>query len=393
MLSRAFAVLAAGLLGLALVPPAQASADGEVFLVAGLRGANEVGTAGDPDGSATVALRVAGDQVSFAIRWDKLDAPKLADIHLGAKGVNGEVKLDLVDGQLPANALGVSGTATADPAVLSALAADPTGFYADLHNSAFPSGAARGQFHQVSRKVDLRGVLQGADQATFSAEATGTRSATWWLRPSSSALDYTITWQGVQAPTAGTVSDGAYSRTELFTTKTGLPANLTGISGKARPVRQLDGQRASLEAPGGAVQATVSGAPFTHPRSFSAEVLLGSQIYICANNAFGQFGVTAKLKFGIDHSFVQPVTGPPQWVAADHSSVQVSSVFGRFPNGTGNIPELVLEVSQSGAATGLLSQATQVLRLNTQRGVAPAGPCTDGDRASSPYKADYLFLG
>lgn len=392
MLSRAFAVLAAGLLGLALVPPAQASAGGEVFLVAGLRGANQVGTAGDPDGSATVALRIADDQVSFAIRWDKVDTPKLADLHLGAKGVNGEVKLDLVNGQLPAGTLGVSGTATADPALLSALAADPTGFYADLHNDAFPGGAVRGQFHQVSRKVDLRGVLQGGDQATFSAAATGSRSATWWLRPSSAALDYTITWQGVQAPTTSTVSD-AYSTTDLFTTKTGLQANLTGISGKARPVRQLNGQRASLEAPGGAVQATVSDAPFTHPRSFSAEVLLGSQIYSCVNQVFGQFDVTAKLRFGIDHSFVQPVAGPPQWVAPDHSAVRVSSVFGRFPNGAGNIPELVLEVSQSGAAAGLESQATQVLRLNTQGGVAPSGPCTDGTRASSPYRADYLFLG
>ncbi|WP_283133943.1 DUF3455 domain-containing protein [Rhizohabitans arisaemae] len=67
----------------------------------------------------------------------------------------------------------------------------------------------------------------------------------------------------------------------------------------------------------------------------------------------------------------------------------------RTPNGDGNIPELVLDATQSGAGRGLLAHTTQILRLNTVGGVAPAGACDPArtPKAKSPYKSDYLFLG
>ncbi|MEU8245136.1 DUF3455 domain-containing protein [Nonomuraea sp. NPDC048916] len=68
-------------------------------------------------------------------------------------------------------------------------------------------------------------------------------------------------------------------------------------------------------------------------------------------------------------------------------------VVSRTPNGARNIPELVLVATPSGAGGGLLSHATQILRLNTEGGLAPAGSCRPGSKAPAPYRADHVFLG
>lgn len=414
--------LSTGILALALPPPAGAASAEEVFLAAGLRGANEVGTVGDGDGSSTVVLRIKDNEVAFAIRWNKIDVPKLGHIHLGARGVNGGVKLDLITGQLPATVRAVTGTVTADPALIGDLLANPEGFYANLHNDAFPSGAVRGQLHKLNRPVDLRGVLQGGDQATLSSEADGAQevqggdpdgSATWWLRPSAASLAYTATWQAIGPPTQGHIHRGGRGVNgdvvaDLFSAPGGLQQNLTGVAGEAPVARSVlarivadpGGFYSNLhtaEFDGGAVRGQLSGVPFTHPRSLTAEVLLGAQIYQCTvtptGTAFTQFGVAAALRHGIKHSFVQPVTGPPQWIAPDGSAVRGSRVLPTIPNGEDNIPELVLNATQAGASSGLLAHATLILRLNTKGGVAPKGPCTEGTKSLRPYGADYLFLG
>jgi hypothetical protein len=119
------------------------------------------------------------------------------------------------------------------------------------------------------------------------------------------------------------------------------------------------------------------------------------QIYECTNQAnggtaFTQLDVRATLRGGIQHSFVAPTSGPPQWVARDGSAV-TGSVVTKTPNGDGNIALLELNATQSGAPSGLLSGVTRISRLNTRGGVAPAGACNLGDRAEVPYGADYVF--
>jgi hypothetical protein len=133
-------------------------------------------------------------------------------------------------------------------------------------------------------------------------------------------------------------------------------------------------------------------------RVFTASVLDGVQIYACTKQAdgtyaFTQHDVRARLQYGIRHSFVTPDAGPPQWVAPDGSAV-TGKVLTKVPHGTGNIPELDLAATQSGNSTGLLSRVTEILRLNTVGGVAPAGTCDPQTRpiAEVPYRADYLFL-
>ncbi|MEV5889452.1 CHRD domain-containing protein [Nonomuraea fuscirosea] len=406
------ALLAAGALLTGPVSPAQAADD--VYLAAGLRGAGEVGAPGDADGASTVVLKISGNQVTFAARWNGIGVPTAGRVHAGAKGTEGDVRLDLLPGSLPASALGVTGTVTAGDDVVNALVENPGGFYANLYDAAHTKGAVRGQFHRLSRPIDLNGVLHGGDQATISA-STGTQAggrATWWLRPGGSSIAYTVTWSGLGRVTAGYLHRGAPGRpgavaAELFTVPRGLPANVTGVTGETpvapKVARRIaagpGGYQAGLrtaELGDGAAAARLSGAAFTHPRGFTAEVLRGSQIYACTQlpaGGFGftQLGVTAKLRRGIDHSFVTPASGPPQWVAPDGSAVR-GAVFSRTPNGE-HIPELVLDATQAGAGAGLLAQATQILRLNTTGGVAPAGACQPGAEVSVPYGADYVFLG
>ncbi|UBU10649.1 CHRD domain-containing protein [Nonomuraea gerenzanensis] len=399
----------------------------DVYLAAGLRGANEVDSAGDKDGRSAVVLRISGNEVTFAARWHRIGAPTAGHVHAGARGVNGDVRLELLPASLPSSVRGVTGTVRATDELVRALVADPGGFYANLRDAAHPKGAVRGQFHRLSKPVDLGGVLHGSDQATLSAQADGGQEApaddgrrrgdpdgkaTWWLRPDGSSLAYTASWTGLGRVTAGHLRKGAPGRNgavvaDLFAAPEGLPENVTGVAGVMPVTTKLVKRLAAnpgayyanlhtLDFDGGAVRGPLSGAAFTHPRALTAEVLRGEQIYACTplpagGHGFTQLGVTATLRRGIDHSFVTPASGPPQWIAPDGSAVR-GSVVTRTPNGS-HIPELVLDATRAGASTGLLAHATQILRLNTTGGTAPAGPCRPGAEARVSYGADYIFLG
>ena len=92
-------------------------------------------------------------------------------------------------------------------------------------------------------------------------------------------------------------------------------------------------------------------------------------------------------------TFVQPAAGPPQWQAADGSAV-TGKVVTKNANGAGNIAELDLDATQIGDSSGLLSNAVEVLRLNTVGGVAPTGTCDPQATplVNVPYQADYVFI-
>jgi hypothetical protein len=144
--------------------------------------------------------------------------------------------------------------------------------------------------------------------------------------------------------------------------------------------------------------ATVSANAVTTPppTDIVARVISGAQLYECARQSdggvgFRQYGVRAVLEYEIGHSFVQPVAGPPQWVAPDGSAV-TGTVISQRPNGPGNIPLLELRATQTGESVGLLADTARILRLNTKGGVAPTRRCTLGEIVSVPYRADYHFL-
>lgn len=157
----------------------------------------------------------------------------------------------------------------------------------------------------------------------------------------------------------------------------------------------------TAEFPGGAVRGqfhrVTHAFDFDHALdNFQASVIKGRQIYECKQGTDGKFAfqqrdVRATLARSISHSFVRPNSGTPQWIAPDRSSV-TGSLISKSPNGAGNIPELALRTQQSGKTHGLFAQTSEILRLNTVGGVAPAGNCEAGAMTGVPYEADYVFI-
>ncbi|GAA2602075.1 CHRD domain-containing protein [Actinomadura fulvescens] len=425
--------------GLAALPggaAVTAPGGGEItYLAASLLGRNEVRAAdgkaaGDRDGAATALIRIQGDRLWYALRWSDVATPTAGHIHLGARGANGAIKVPFFAGDLPGTARAVAGVVrVTDKATLDQLKSDPNGFYANLHTAEFPGGAVRGQFHKLSKPADLNGVLIGATPATIQSAADGAQEipspegkrtgdpdgrGTAFARPHGGMITWGFTWSSIAQPTLGHIhraprgANGPVAA-DLFAAPSGLPAGVTGLAGMTpvpgdvanRIMRDPENYYSNLhtgEFPGGAIRGQF--APFSgkQARTFTKPVIAGAQIYRCTRQAdgtlaFTQDNVAAVLAGRIAHSFANPgPQGPPQWIAADGSAVQGKAVV-RTPNGAGNIPELVLDATQSGAKVGLLADATAILRLNTIGGVAPSGTCAEGARAKVPYRADYVFLG
>ncbi|TDC28373.1 CHRD domain-containing protein [Kribbella albertanoniae] len=401
-----------------------------VYFAAGLSGRNEVPAgAGDPDGRAMAVVRVKGDQVSYAVRWQNITAPKAFHIHQGVAGANGGVKVDFLGSDIPAGVQAITGSVkVTDSALLESIRTNPAGFYLNLHTAEFPAGAVRGQLHTLKRAVDLNGVLNGSIADNLQSVADGKQEvpgpkpvgdpdgrAAWLMQAAGDKVSFATVWSGIGAPTNGHIHSGARGVNgpvvaDFFADADGLPASVTGVAGTATVGADLAGQIAkdpaafytnlhTAEFAGGAVRGQLAKNKSGQPRAVQAAVVGGSQIYRCAAQpgggfAFGQFGVAAVLRDGILHSFAKPVDGPPQWIAPDGTAVTATLVT-KSANGDGNIPELLLDARQVGGRSGILADTTQILRLNTVGGVAPAGSCDLETQAvvSVPYQADYLFLG
>jgi hypothetical protein len=419
--------------------PSSADNTGDAtYLVAALNGRNEVPGApgtpavGDKDGQAVEILRIKGNQISFAYRWNGIAAPTAGHIHLGASGANGAVKVPFFGAALPGSVNAVVGSVTVDDkALLDSIKTNPGGFYTNLHTAEFPGGAVRGQLHKVTHPVDLNSVLRGGPLGALldggqEVDAPGKKTAdpdgraTAFLRAGHDDVKFAFSWSGVSAPTNGHVHQGTVGANgpiaiDLFAAPAGLPESISGVAGSVGGVKPDIAKKINQDPSGfyanlhttefgdGAVRGQFfrSGggeAAAFDTSSFIASVIDGEQIYACTKQADGTFAFTqhnvrARLQGGIKHSFVKDDVGPPQWVSRDRSAV-TGKLISKTPNGAGNIAELDLELTQTGAPTGQLANAVEVLRLNTVGGLAPTGSCDPKKQAiaKSPYQADYLFI-
>ncbi|MEW2358371.1 CHRD domain-containing protein [Spirillospora sp. NPDC029432] len=421
--------------GAPALPAGDGPGKGDItYLAASLLGRNEVPAAdgkatGDRDGRAQALVRIQGDRLWYAIRWQDVAAPTAGHIHLGSAGVNGAIKVPFFAGALPETSRAVAGSVrVTDRTALAQLKKNPVDFYANLHTGEFPGGAVRGQFHRLNRPADLNGIMNGGASPTLQSLSDGAQEvpnkegkatgdpdgrATAFARSHDAMVSWSFTWTGIAAPTIGHIHRGPKGANgpiaaDLFSAPRGLPAGVTGLAGMTqvgpataeRIMADPAGHYTNLhtaEFPGGAVRGHLAPVTGTQPKAFAKPVLRGAQIYRCTpqpdgGHAFTQDGVTAVLGDGIAHSFVKPgPSGPPQWIAPDRSAVTGKAVTKSF-NGDGNIPELVLDATQTGAKRGLLSGTSQILRLNTIGGAAPSGPCAPGTTTRVPYRADYLFM-
>jgi len=132
----------------------------EVFFAV-LLGGNEVNSetdqagVGDPNGFGGATVIIVGDTVCFGLVFDNIGAPTVAHIHENVAGQNGSVVVDFIGGDSPVdppesgNPGSVSGCVSGDAikkeGVLESIRSNPSGFYVNVHNDAFPGGAIRGQ--------------------------------------------------------------------------------------------------------------------------------------------------------------------------------------------------------------------------------------------------------
>ncbi len=112
-------------------------------VVANLTGAAEVPGPGDPDatGKAFLNLDGAGGWVCFALQFSGIDGTvNAAHIHRGAAGESGPVVVSL-----EYEKTGTEGCVKAASALISEIDGNKAGFYVNVHSTAFPPGAIRGQ--------------------------------------------------------------------------------------------------------------------------------------------------------------------------------------------------------------------------------------------------------
>jgi CHRD domain-containing protein len=112
-------------------------------VTAKLTGGAEVPDPGDPKGSGTAQITIDPEksEVCYDLSVANIQEATAAHIHEGATGKAGPVKVTL---EAPKTG-SAKGCAKVDSTLIQAMLKDPAGYYVNVHNAAFPKGAARGQ--------------------------------------------------------------------------------------------------------------------------------------------------------------------------------------------------------------------------------------------------------
>lgn len=229
-------------------PPPPPSGSAVTFLAATLDGRSEVPAAGtkvgDQDGQARLVVRIAGNQLCFSANWRRLGALAGAHVHAGAAGANGPVRVGFFAALPPTLRAAVGCVAVPDSALAGAIAANPAGYYVNLHTAEAPDGAVRGQLARAAAPVDLmeavRGPLvalaSGNQEVPDAGDANG--GATGFVRPLGREIGFAFTWGGIAVPTAGHLHTGGIAvagdvAVDLFAAPAGLPDTLYAVAGVA----------------------------------------------------------------------------------------------------------------------------------------------------------------
>jgi len=126
-------------------PAAQAARSAAAPYHAALAASEEVPTPGPSGGTGTarVTIDVVAGQLCYDLSWSsQVGSPSAAHIHRGAKGTNGPIVVVLNEPPSP------KACVAADATVLQGISGDPGGYYVNIHTSAYPGGAVRGQLQQ-----------------------------------------------------------------------------------------------------------------------------------------------------------------------------------------------------------------------------------------------------
>ena len=135
--------LAAFAASAALIAGTATAADGGRKLQTNLTGAAEVPGPGDPDGRGTARITVnpGQKQVCYKLSVSNIAPATAAHIHEAAPTAAGPVRVTL---GAPTSGMS-SGCVTVTRALALEILKDPSDYYVNVHNAAFPAGAVRGQ--------------------------------------------------------------------------------------------------------------------------------------------------------------------------------------------------------------------------------------------------------
>lgn len=127
-------------------------------------------------GSGTLDFNTDNNQVCYTFITQSLTDPVTGGhIHKGAKGVAGDVFIDLkvTGGNL-------KGCVPSEAAKMQAVMADPQGYYVNLHTQANPMGAVRGQLAAAitNPQAAVPGSQSGTQSGTQSQPGTQSQSGT-----------------------------------------------------------------------------------------------------------------------------------------------------------------------------------------------------------------------
>jgi hypothetical protein len=124
--------------------PAFAQSPPACRLVATMSGAQEVPPVPTPGTGTFDGTRTAPNQLTYTYTWENLlGNAQAAHIHEAPPGMNGPIVIPLA---APSGRSGSrSDTATADPALLDEICANPAAFYVNVHTDLYPGGEIRGQ--------------------------------------------------------------------------------------------------------------------------------------------------------------------------------------------------------------------------------------------------------
>lgn len=123
----------------------------ETTLTAQLSGSAETDV--DGSGTATVVLDPEAGTACWEMTVEDIDPVTISHIHEGAEGVDGGVVVDLDLEGFEATSEGCNDAADAD--TLQAIIDNPSGYYVNVHNEAYPGGAIRGQLAAASPDTAL----------------------------------------------------------------------------------------------------------------------------------------------------------------------------------------------------------------------------------------------
>ena len=97
-------------------------------------------------GTATLTLNPGQQEVCFHITIASIQAPIFAaHIHIGGAGVNGPIVVPFFFFSTPTTQTDFSGCVPGSRDVLTAIRANPSGYYVNGHTTVLPAGAIRGQ--------------------------------------------------------------------------------------------------------------------------------------------------------------------------------------------------------------------------------------------------------